>query len=76
MAVKPSTMLNSLPFTVKEGLEIQAKHLAFWKAILKPEYYNQLKAEADKRNAKGYSSGYDVFRGTDLVNFVMNILND
>ena len=59
---------------MEEAMKVQARHLAFYEEILKPKYYAEVKAEADRLNEIGYESPYDVFRGNDIDNFVANIL--
>lgn len=58
-------------FTIEEGIKMQDEHLAEWKLKLKEEVYNFLflRAKRDNGNAK---DGYDIFRGQDILNFVIN----
>jgi hypothetical protein len=67
--------IKYLEFTVQEGLEIQRKQLLEWKLILNRKTYSALAAECKKRNQLNLKTGSDVFRGTDMNNFVHNLYN-
>lgn len=58
---------------VEEGIEIQKRHLADWKKLLKKSVYLDLVAEAEKQNLT-VKTGYDVFRGNSITNFIENYL--
>jgi hypothetical protein len=59
--------------TVKQGLDIQAKQLAKWELILKPEVYTKIAKEvAIYNDTHNYVDGYDVFRGNQIDMLVMN----
>lgn len=63
------------PLSQAEGLAIQTNNLAQWEAVLKPEIYVQLKAEAERQNGlmNRHTSGYDVWRGQSLDSFIVNL---
>ena len=56
-------------FTVQSGIEIQTLQLEGWKGVLKPEVFEALREYAIRTNDMA-RSGYDVCRGSALVNFV------
>jgi len=63
------------PFTIAQGLAVQTAHLAQWRRVLRPETYSALSKHVQERNARldlKHDSGYDVYRGTDLTEFVQN----
>ena len=63
--------MKKRPFTVEEGLKVQAKDLARWKTRLNDECYAALAKRVDHENRRRrHKSGYDVFRGNDLSEFV------
>lgn len=63
------------PFTVKQGLAIQARNMAFWKKLLKKKSYATLEEIVAKRNkARKARDGYDVYRGSDISCAVENLL--
>jgi len=62
-------------FTVQEGLEVQRKQLLEWKLILNKKTWLALVDECKKRNQLNLKTGSDVFRGTDMNNFVHNLYN-
>lgn len=61
-------------FTVLDGLHIQAEDLARWRKKLNAEVYTALKMEVDHKNfdLSENATGYDVFRGQSLTEFVLN----
>ena len=65
------------PFTVKQGLAIQASNMAFWKKLLKKKRYEILEEIVAKKN-KGIKArnldGYAVYRGSDISTAVQNLL--
>ena len=63
--------------TLDEGLEIQKQQLVRWSMLLKPSIQAMLEAEAVRQNRtlNNRCSGYDVWRGCDMQNFVLNIPN-
>jgi hypothetical protein len=58
--------------TMAEAMQIQAEHLSIWFKVLNKETYNAIMHEVNHRNAKGYDSPYDVFRGQSIDNWVIN----
>jgi len=60
--------------TLREILLIQQSQLDKWQLRLNEKYFNALKAEVELQNSKltPESHPYSVFRGTSLVNFIMN----
>lgn len=62
--------------TIERGLEIQAQHLKGWYAVLRPEFSERLHREVEHRNSNdGYQSGYDVWRGDSIMEWVQNVVN-
>lgn len=55
------------------ALEIQREHLAKWKTVLNEKAYELLSKHVMDLNFKGYASPYDVCRGQDLTEFVLNL---
>ena len=55
----------SLEFTKDEALAIQAKHLAEWEKLLKPEVFEELKAKATENNDE-IENPFCIPRGNDL----------
>jgi hypothetical protein len=61
-------------FYVQDGIDIQTEQLLYWKKILNKKTYLSLLAEVAKQNkSDDLKTGYDVFRGMSLENFVMNL---
>lgn len=60
-------------FTKEEAIEIQKEQLKKWKSILKPIPFLTLKIWCWNNNKKA-KSGYDVKRGTDIDNFLHNLM--
>lgn len=58
--------------TVKQGLEIQARHMRQWKSLLSKSAYLALAQRVEEENKKPYKTGYDVFRGQDLDEVIHN----
>ena len=65
-------MTTTTEFTMEKAYLIQLQHLQSWCNVLKHEAYMMLLDEMLRRNAKGYESPYDVFRGTDMDAFIHN----
>lgn len=63
-------------FTMNDALTMQLEHLREWKVILNPSAYLQLLDKVIARNGEGYKSPYDVCRGNDLTNIVLNLMNN
>jgi hypothetical protein len=59
--------------TVAKGIEIQARHLAEWKSVLKPDVYAELESWATATNVQA-ETGLDIRRGQTLDTFVHNEL--
>lgn len=64
--------------TVIHGLKIQNQQLAQWKKVLKAAVYRRLYCEAKTHNSKmeAGATGYDVWRGSDLDQFIANVKNE
>ena len=63
------------PFTVKQGLAIQASNMAFWKKLLKKKRYEILEEIVAKKNKEIKArDGYAVYRGSDISTAVQNLL--
>jgi len=58
------------PFTIESALLIQLEQVTKLQPILSAGAYAFLLAEVARRNAKGYKSPYEVFRGQDLFSYV------
>lgn len=63
---------KKLPFTREEALKIQTDQIEELSFILKPEIIEILKNEAAKHNSIDTGNPFDIWRGTDIENFVMN----
>lgn len=76
-------------FTITQGLQYQATDLKQWQSVLKPAKFTLLRLHCEKLNAdliagKGVDvwgkplprSGYSVFRGVDVSNYIHNYLMD
>lgn len=61
--------------TAKEGLQIQAEHISQWSTVLTREVCELLNRRAIIENAKAHASGYDVWRGSKIEQFVISISN-
>lgn len=63
-------------FTISKGIEVQQTDLAAWRTILSAEAYMALWNECERQNAEleecSDATGYDVFRGQHLTEFVTN----
>ena len=62
-------------FSIAAGLQLQADGLNKWRRVLNDETFAALQRECIDCNSKlliGPYSGYDVFRGDDLTQFVLN----
>lgn len=65
-------------FSITRGLELQKDYLTAWQTVLNDATFAKLQRECIDQNSKlvtGTHSGYDVFRGDDLVQFVLNQVN-
>jgi hypothetical protein len=63
------------PFTVKQGLAIQASNMAFWKKLLKKKRYAILEEIVAKKNKEIKArDGYAVYRGSDISTAVQNLI--
>jgi hypothetical protein len=63
------------PFTVKQGLAIQASNMAFWKKLLKKKHYATLEEFVAKKNKESKArDGYAVYRGSDISTAVQNLI--
>ena len=69
--MKTLRMLRTL--TVAEGLEIQSHNLKMWQSLLQPEIFAKIQHEAEAHNGIGYESGYEVWRGQNITDFVLSI---
>lgn len=63
---------KKLPFTREEALKIQKEHIEEWSLVLKPEIVEIVKNEAIKQNLIDTGNPFDVWRGTDISEFIMN----
>ena len=67
-------LVEKKDFTMANALEIQLENLREWKLLLKPQIYLQVLDEVIEKNNKGYKSPYDVCRGGQITNIVMNLM--
>ena len=69
---------SRLPFTVKEGLAYQSHDLRQWKTVLNKTAYLRLVIHIEDKNSRltDKDTGYDVFRGQDLLEFVCKLMNE
>ena len=63
--------MTTKELSVEKGIEIQQRHLAEWKIVLKEDVYMKLALWAMEGNCKA-ETGYDVTRGSDLSVWVRN----
>ena len=65
-------------FTVAEGINFQSRDLLRWKTVLNNTAYLRLVIEIEDKNSRltDKNSGYDVFRGQDLLNFVDKLIEE
>jgi hypothetical protein len=66
------TTHSQTTFPLREGLQAQVRDLHFWRRRLNAEVYDALVAECRRANRElsRRATGYDVFRGGDLTEFV------
>jgi hypothetical protein len=67
-------MKDENAFTVQHGIAYQEKDLAQWEKILKPEVYAELFEWVIRNNATA-KTGYDVCRGNQFLDFILNYHN-
>lgn len=62
------------PFPVTQGLRVQREDLTRWRSRLNADCYLDLCAEAARQNLElgAAATGYDVWRGGRLAEFVQN----
>ena len=60
---------HKIELSVEKGIEIQQRHLARWKAVLKTKVYNELVEWATSTNGEAID-GFDVRRGDNLTEWV------
>ena len=62
------------PFTLAEGLLVQVNHFGRWSEVFNERATKALLAEVLRQNEKliGEVDGYDVWRGQDMTNYVIN----
>lgn len=70
-------MSSRTPFSLRDGLAVQASHLQFWKKVLKPEFYLEVNRQVFAKNELLLESddGYAVTRGTGIDEIVHNLFN-
>jgi murein L,D-transpeptidase YafK len=59
------------PFTIQDGLDVQTSDLQRWKKVLNESTYNALKSKCEEMNKVKMFNGMQVFRGQDLLDFVL-----
>jgi hypothetical protein len=62
-------------FTIQDGLAVQTEHLLRWQKLLKPEVYKKVYEKAQQMNTylRESNSGYSVWRGTFIDNYILNL---
>jgi hypothetical protein len=63
--------MTTKELSVEKGIEIQQRHLAEWKIVLKENVYNELVLWTMEKNLEA-KTGYDIRRGSDLSTWVRN----
>jgi hypothetical protein len=63
-------------FTFEVAFCYQVADITKWAKKLNTDSYSLLLAEVIKRNNEGYDTPYQVFRGNDLTNIVLNMYNN
>ncbi len=63
-------------FTMQDAYNLQINDLCLWAKRLNTETYLILLAKVIERNSKGYTTPYNVLRGNDLTNIIVNINNN
>jgi hypothetical protein len=63
--------MTTKELSVEKGIEIQQRHLAEWKIVLKEEVYRELVLWTMEKNLEA-KTGYDIRRGSDLSTWVRN----
>ena len=68
-------MISRSEFTKQKGIELQAYHLKLWAEKLKPEVLEALKQRItlENDNLPNDATGYDVFRGDQITNAVIDL---
>lgn len=72
------SLMKNTEFTIEKGFEYQRADLAFWKKRLNAEAYEYLVEETHKLSSpslnggKIFKDGYDVPRGSTLMEIVLN----
>lgn len=62
----------SQDFTMQDAMNVQLEQITRWAKVLNTDAYLMLLKGIAKKNAKGYKSPYDVFRGNDIDMFIHN----
>jgi len=68
-------MISRSEFTKEKGIELQAYHLQLWASKLKPDVLEALKEriQLENDNLPNDATGYDVFRGDQITNAVIDL---
>ena len=79
--MKKSSPNDVLPFTLEDGLNVQLKQLNRWKRVLNDTTFRQLHNKCKEENQMLMEqtekpNGYDVWRGTNMDQFISNIAYD
>jgi hypothetical protein len=64
--------MTTKTFTIEDALAIQEEQVSRWAKVLNAEALLMLRKGIAKRNAKGYKSASEVFRGVDIDMFIHN----
>ena len=66
--------MKNQDFTFQDAYKIQSQHIIEWSTVLNPDAYLSLLRKTIEENAKEMESPYDVFRGSDISNFIQNLM--
>jgi len=59
-------------FTIEKALAIQSEQVLEWGKVLNEKAYLMLCLGVMRRNARGYKSASEVFRGVDIESYIHN----
>lgn len=66
--------MKNQDFTFQDAYKIQSQHIIEWSTVLNPDAYLALLRKTIEENAKEMESPYEVFRGSDISNFIQNLM--
>lgn len=65
--------MESLYFTIEQGIAVQQRHLKEWQQLLKSNVFKLLKKEVEKSNHLA-KDGFSVVRGNTIDNILFNVV--